>query len=208
MRQAITTIMLCVFVAACSEEQTNQVQADLPIDKGSVKAGIGSSVAMAGNPLELVGTGAVEVGEMLPAALLSSTELKPVDIADGRGKVRIISVVPSLDTPTCDKQTHVLSEQNDGLDQKVQLVTVSMDLPFAQARFAQATKITNVTFLSDYNGREFGNKNGLLIKPLALLARAVIVIDAENIVRHLQIVPELTALPDMEAAMAAARALL
>ena len=145
---------------------------------------------------------------MLPAALLSSTELKPVDIADGRGKVRIISVVPSLDTPTCDKQTHVLSEQNDGLDQKVQLVTVSMDLPFAQARFAQATKITNVTFLSDYNGREFGNKNGLLIKPLALLARAVIVIDAENIVRHLQVVPELTALPDMEAAMAAARALL
>jgi hypothetical protein len=91
MRQAITTIMLCVFVAACSEEQTNQVQADLPIDKGSVKAGIGSSVAMGGNPLELVGTGAVEVG-----------------------KVRIISVVPSLDTPTCNKQTHAY--QNKMMD--------------------------------------------------------------------------------------------
>lgn len=129
---------------------------------------------MAGNRLELAGTGAVEIGKMLPAALLLSTDLKPVDIADGHGKVRIISVVPSLDTPTCDKQTHVLSEQNYGLDQKVQLVIVSMDLPFAQARFAQAAKITNVTFLSGCNGREFGNKNGLLIKPHALLAHALL----------------------------------
>jgi thiol peroxidase len=83
-----------------------------------------------------------------------------------------------------------------------------MDLPFAQWRFAKEAKINNITFLSDYKGREFGYNNGLLIEPLALLARAVIVTDKDNIVRYLQIVPELTALPDMQAAMNAARELL
>ena len=83
-----------------------------------------------------------------------------------------------------------------------------MDLPFAQSRFAKEAKISNVTFLSDYKEREFGNNNGLVIEPLGLLARAVIVTDQDNIVRHLQVVPEVTALPDMQAAMDAARKLL
>jgi thioredoxin-dependent peroxiredoxin len=83
-----------------------------------------------------------------------------------------------------------------------------MDLPFAQARFAKEAKIDNVTFLSDYKYRQFGNNNGLLIEPLALLARAVIVTDGENIVRYLQVVPDVAALPDMPAAMEAARSLL
>jgi thiol peroxidase len=129
-------------------------------------------------------------------------------MADTGGKVRIISVVPSIDTPTCDKQTHELSEENGGLDEKIELITVSMDLPFAQSRFAKEAKISNVTFLSDYNMREFGDKNGLVIAPLGLLARAVIVTDKDNIVRYLQVVPEVTALPDMPAAMDAARKLL
>jgi thiol peroxidase len=195
-------------LAGCTSDETSQVQADLPIDKGSVKAGAGSSVTMKGGALALAGTGVVEVGKPLPAAIVSSNELKPVDIADTGGKVRIISVVPSLDTPTCDKQTHELSEDNGGLDKQVELVTISMDLPFAQSRFAREAKISNITFLSDYKNREFGNNNGLLIEPLALLARAVIVTDKDNIVRYLQVVPELTALPDMQAAMQAARALL
>ena len=208
MKNTIATIAICGLLSACTSEQTNQVQADLPIDKGSVKAGAGNTVTMQGNALALTGTGAVVVGKLLPAALLSSHELKPVDIADGDAKVRIISVVPSLDTPTCEQQTHILSEENRGLDQNVELVTVSMDLPFAQSRFAKQAKISNVTFLSDYKDREFGNNNGLLIEPLALLARAVIVTDKNNIVRYLQVVPELTALPDMQAAMEAARGLL
>ncbi|HIF51144.1 MAG TPA: thiol peroxidase [Thiotrichaceae bacterium] len=197
-----------ILLVGCAEEETNQVQADLPIDKGTVVAGMGSNVTMKGDALALTGIGVIEVGKPLPAATLSSNELKTINIAANRGKVRIISVVPSLDTPTCDVQTHELSEENDGLDKKVELITVSMDLPFAQSRFAKEAKINNVTFLSDYKGREFGYNNGLLIEPLALLARAVIVTDKDNIVRYLQIVPELTALPDMQAAMNAARELL
>jgi thiol peroxidase len=208
MKHLIVAIAMFILLVGCAEEETNQVQADLPIDKGTVVAGMGSNVTMKGDALALTGIGVIEVGKPLPAATLSSNELKTINIAANRGKVRIISVVPSLDTPTCDVQTHELSEENDGLDKKVELITVSMDLPFAQSRFAKEAKINNVTFLSDYKGREFGYNNGLLIEPLALLARAVIVTDKVNIVRYLQIVPELTALPDMQAAMNAARELL
>lgn len=208
MKHAIATIAMFALLVGCTSEDSNLVQADLPVDKGSVTAGTGSSVTMKGGALALAGTGVVEVGKPLPAAIVSSNELKPVNITDASGKVRIISVVPSLDTPTCDAQTHELSEENGGLDKDVELITISMDLPFAQSRFAKEAQISNITFLSDYKNREFGTNNGLLIEPLALLARAVIVTDKENVVRYLQIVPEITALPDMQAAMEAARNLL
>jgi thioredoxin-dependent peroxiredoxin len=202
------SLLSFLFLGGCGQQETNQVQADLPVDKTSVAAGTGNSVTMLGGALPLIGSGAVEVGKPLPTALLSSLDLQSVEIGELKGKVRIISVVPSLDTPTCDRQTHALSEDNDGLDQQVELVSISMDLPFAQARFAKEAKIDNVTFLSDYKYRQFGNNNGLLIEPLALLARAVIVTDGENIVRYLQVVPDVAALPDMPAAMEAARSLL
>lgn len=208
MKIAIASLAALALLAGCASSGTNQVQADLPVDKGTVSAGVGNSVTMKGGALPLSGFGAVEVGQPLPEAILSSTSLKPVNITEATGKVRIISVVPSVDTPTCDKQTHELSEENGGLDKNVELITVSMDLPFAQARFAKEAKISNVTFLSDYKDRSFGNSNGLLIEPLGLLARAVIVTDQNNIVRYLQVVPEVTALPDMQAAMQAARNLL
>jgi thioredoxin-dependent peroxiredoxin len=208
MKQTLAVLAVTAMLAGCASQGTNQVQADLPVDKGSVRAGAGSNITMKGGALALAGSGAVEVGKPLPAAMLSANNLQPVDIAAASGKVRIISVVPSLDTPTCDKQTHFLSEKNGGLDKSIELVTVSMDLPFAQSRFAKEAKINNITFLSDYKGREFGNHNGLMIEPLGLLARAVIVTDKDNIVRYLQVVPEVTALPDMEAAMQAAKGLL
>ena len=208
MRHVVATIAMFALLAGCSSEDTNLVQADLPIDKGTVKAGAGNSVMMQGDALPLAGKGVVEVGKPLPAAMVSTNELKPFNIADAGGKVRIISVVPSIDTPTCDKQTHELSEENGGLDEQVELVTVSMDLPFAQSRFAEEANISNITFLSDYKDKEFGNNNGLMIGPLGLLARAVIVTDKDNIVRYLQVVPEVTALPDMQAAMDAARKLI
>ncbi len=208
MKQAMATIAITALLAGCASQGTNQVQADLPIDKGSVMAGAGSSVTMKGGALPLAGTGVVEIGKPLPSAVMSAGDLKPINLSDSSGKVRIISVVPSIDTPTCDKQTHELSEKNGGLDKNIELVTISMDLPFAQSRFAKEAKISNITFLSDYKDREFGNNNGLLIEPLGLLARAVIVTDKDNIVRYIQVVPEITALPDMQAAMQAARGLL
>jgi thiol peroxidase len=202
----LTAALLCtgMFVQAA-----DSVQADLPVDHGTVSAGEGNFVTMKKDTkLPLSGVGVVEVGKPLPSAIVVGGDLKPIDLGQPTGKVRIISVVPSLDTKTCEKQTHVLSEENKGLDKQVEMITVSRDLPFAQSRFAKEAKIKNVTFFSDYNKREFGEKNGLTIAPLALLARAVIVTDKDNIVRYLQVVPELTALPDMPAAMKAAKDLL
>ncbi len=208
----MTRLLLLAFTAAllaacAAHKPTNQVQADMPVAKDTAKAGAGNTVTMKGNALPLAGT-AIEVGKPMPSAVVSGKDLKPVNLADSSGKVRIISVVPSLDTPTCDAQTHELSEKNGGLDAQVELITVSMDLPFAQTRFAKDAKISNVTFLSDYNVREFGNNNGLLIQPLGLLTRAVIVTDKGNIVRYIQVVPEITALPDMQQAMVVAKGLL
>lgn len=204
----VVLLLAATLLAACaSTKPTNQVQADMPVAKESAKAGAGNSVTLKGNALPLAGA-AIEVGQPLPAAIVSTTDLKPFNLAESSGKVRVISVVPSLDTPTCDAQTHELSEKNGGLDKSIELITVSMDLPFAQKRFSKEAKITNVTFLSDYKQREFGNNNGLLIEPLGLLARAVIVTDRDNIVRYIQVVPEVTALPDMQAALSVARGLI
>ena len=179
----------------------------IKVNKGSGTAGDGNTVAMKGSPLPLSGQ-AIKLGEPLPSAMVTGANLGPVDIATGNGKVRIISVVPSVDTPTCEAQTHQLSEKDRKLAEKVEMVTISMDLPFAQQRFAKEAKIKNVTFYSDYKSGQFGQNNGLMIDPLHLLARAVIVTDKNNIVRYIQIVPEVTELPDMAAAMDAARALL
>ena len=186
---------------------TNTLAAELAVVSDSAKPGEGQNVTFQGNPLPLAGTG-IELGKPLPAASLTAADLSPVNLADSKGKVRIISVVPSLDTPVCEAQTHELSEKNGGIDKNVELVTVSMDLPFAQKRFAKEAKIDNVTFLSDYKGADFGQKNGLLIKPLHLLARTVIVTDKDNVVRYIQVVPEITSLPDLSKALEVARGLL
>jgi thiol peroxidase len=179
----------------------------LSVAKGSVQAGDGQAVTFKGNPLPLSGKG-LKVGEPMPSATLTGGSLAPVNIADGKGKVRILNVVPSLDTPVCDAQTHELVEKDPALASSVELVTISMDLPFAQARWGKAAKAKNMTFLSDYKSADFGNNTGLLIAPLHLLARTVIVVDKDGIVRYLQVVPEITELPDMAAAMEAAKGLL
>jgi thiol peroxidase len=179
----------------------------IKVNKGTGEAGDGNTVAMKGSPLPLSGT-AIKLGEPLPSAMVTGANLGPVDIATGNGKVRIISVVPSVDTPTCEAQTHQLSEKDRKLAEQVEMITISMDLPFAQQRFAKEAKIKNITFYSDYKTGQFGKNNGLMIDPLHLLARAVIVTDKNNIVRYIQIVPEVTELPDMAAAMNAAKALL
>jgi thiol peroxidase len=179
----------------------------IKVNKDSGMAGDGNTVALKGSPLPLKGQ-AIKIGEPMPSAIVTANNLGPVDIAKGDGKVRIISVVPSVDTPTCEAQTHALSEKDRKLAEQVEMITISMDLPFAQSRFAKEAKIKNVTFYSDYKTAEFGLNNGLLIDPLHLLARAVIVTDKNNIVRYIQVVPEVTELPDMAAAMNAAKALL
>jgi thiol peroxidase len=176
------------------------------VAKGSVSPGDGQSVTFKGNPLPLSGN-PVKLGQPLPASTVTGGNLGPVNIAESNGKVRIINVVPSLDTPVCDAQTHELMEKDPALANSIELVTVSMDLPFAQSRWARAAKVKNMTFLSDYKTAEFGTNTGLLIVPLHLLARSVIVTDKDGVVRYIQVVPEITELPDMQAAIAAAKGL-
>lgn len=138
---------------------------------------------------------------------MAKADLGLTNIAEGKGKVRIISIVPSLDTKVCEQQTHYLSEQNGGLDKQAELITVSVDTPFAQKRFAEEAKIKNVTFLSDYRGGDFGKAYGLLVTGPHILARTVMVVDKDNVIRYLQITPELAQMPDMDAAFEAARKL-
>ncbi len=177
---------------------------DLPISKTSATAGAGNTVTFKGTPLNLEGT-AIKVGDTLRDAKLAGSDLKLVSLTDGKGKVRIVNLVPSLDTKVCEQQTHYLSEKNANLDRDVRLITVSVDTPFAQKRFAEEAKIFNVTFLSDYRGGDFGRAHGLLVPDIHVLARAVMVVDKDNVVRYLQIVPELASMPDMDAAFNAAR---
>ena len=164
------------------------------------------TITLRGKPLTLLGEKTQE-GKTLPTVRLPDLGLNMIDLQSFKGKVTILSVVPSLDTPTCDKQTHILSEENKGLDKIANLITVSRDLPFAQKRFAKEARINNITFLSDYRDAEFGKSTGLLIEENRLLARAIFVLDQKGIIRYLEIVSELAKLPDMERAMEFARSL-
>jgi thiol peroxidase len=182
---------------------------NLPVADGTTAAGEGHSVLFKGSPLMLSGSG-IKVGDQLRDVKLTQTDMTQVNIVEtkGKGKVRIISVVPSLDTKVCEQQTHILSEKSKGLDKMVELITVSIDTPFAQKRFADEAKIANVTFLSDYRGGDFGKTYGLFLKEPHILARAVLIVDAANKVRYLQVTPELAQLPDMDEAFKVARSLI
>lgn len=196
-------------MAGCSSQGSDHsafAYQNLPVAERSATAGEGHSVAFKGAPMSLEGRG-ITVGEPLRDVRVAKSDLTLVNLADTKGKIRIISVVPSLDTKVCEQQTHHLSEKNQGLDKRIELMTISVDTPFAQSRFAKEAKIDNVTFFSDYRGGDFGRTHGLLVKDPHILARTIMVVDPNNIVRYLQITPELGQLPDMEAAFKAARAL-
>lgn len=174
---------------------------------GLSSAGGRGHVTLHGNPLTLTGN-ALQEGQPFPAVTIPDSKLKMTDLQSFKGKVTIISIVPSIDTKVCEKQTHILSEENGGLDPNVRLVTVSRDLPFAQKRFAEEAKIHNVLFLSDYRDGSFGASTGLMIQENRLLARAVAVLDKDGVIRHLEIVPDLGQLPDMKKAFQKADSLL
>jgi thiol peroxidase len=204
LRTVSSIFITVVSLSACATESKNQFSyKELPVSKANAE---GSTVAFRGTPQKLEGN-TVRVGESLRDAKLTTTDMRPTSLADTQGKVRIVSIVPSVDTKVCEQQTHYLSEKIGPLDQSVQLITVSIDTPFALKRFAEEAKISNITFLSDYRGGEFGRAYGLLVPSMHVLARSVMVVDKNNVIRYLQVVPELGNLPDMEAAFAAARLL-
>jgi len=165
------------------------------------------TITFQGSPLNLLGN-EVFTGEEAPDFQALANDLSPVKLSDFRGKVCIISSVPSIDTPVCDTQTRRFNEEAQKLGDDVVVLTISMDLPFAQKRWCAATGIKNVKTLSDHRDAGFGNAFGLLIKELRLLARAVFIIDKEGIIRYIELVDELTHEPDYEAALGAAKKLL
>lgn len=164
-------------------------------------------VAFKGSPLILVGD-EVKVGQPAPDFTAASNDLSPYTLSDDKGKVVVLSAVPSLDTPVCDTETRKFNEIAASLGDDVEIVTISMDLPFAQARWCGAAGVERVRTVSDYKGADFGNKYGLLIKELHLLARAVLVVDRQGVVQYVQLVPEVTEEPDYEAVIEAVRKLL
>jgi thiol peroxidase len=166
------------------------------------------AITFKGNPMTLVGN-AITVGQPAPEfnLIYADNGLKKLTLADLKGKPSILSVVPSLDTPTCAIQTKKFNEQLASLGDAINAVTVSRDLPFAQARFCGAEGVKMRT-ASDYQDHQFGTDYGLTIDELKLLSRAVIVLDAAGKVVYFQQVPEVAAEPNYDEPLAALKTLL
>ena len=164
-------------------------------------------ITFKGNSFTLLGP-EIKVGAAAPDFRVVDGSLAPVTLASFSGKVKIISAVPSLDTPVCDTETRRFNQEAASLPDNVAVLTISLDLPFAQKRWCGAAGIDRVQVLSDYQDRSFAEAYGLLIKELKLLTRAIVIVDAANVVRYVQIVPEVTSEPDYGAVISAAKALL
>lgn len=162
-------------------------------------------VTFKGNPLTLIGP-EIKVGAQAPDFYVTTTDLSPLTLASSQGQVRLISVTPSLDTPVCDLQAKRFNEEAATL-KGVVVLNVSMDLPFAQKRWCGATGAANIQTVSDHKDASFGTAYGTLIKELRLLTRSVFVVDGRNTVRYVEYVPEVTAHPNYDAALAAVRQL-
>ena len=192
MRQTIVYISLSVliFLNGC--------------DRGEKMEERESIVTMHGNPLTLLGP-ELKAGDLAPDFEVTGNDLSAVKLSDHAGKVCVISSVPSLDTPVCDVETRRFNEEAGKLGGEVKVLTISMDLPFAQKRWCGAAGVENVVTLSDYKDASFGKAYGVLIKDLRLLARAVFVVDGGGVIRYVQIVPEIAQEPDYEAVLKAVK---
>jgi thiol peroxidase len=163
-----------------------------------------NAVTFKGNPLTLVGP-QLKAGDKAPDFATVSSGLEVITLAKTPDKVRLFSVVPSLDTPVCSMQTKKFEESLAALKDKVAAYTISLDLPFAQKRFCGAESVTNMQTLSDVHNHSFGQNYGVLIEglPLPLLSRAVFVVDGSGKITYAEYVPEVASHPNYDAALAA-----
>lgn len=165
------------------------------------------TVTMHGQPVG-VGGRELKAGEKAPFFTLTGKDLQPVTLEQFKGKVVIIACVPSVDTPVCDLETRRFNREAAQLSDDIVIVTVSKDLPFAQARFCAANHIDRVAVASDYKDLGFARDYGVLLKDLGLLTRAVFIVDKEGIIKYIQFVPEVTHEPDYGAVIAEAKKLI
>ncbi len=163
-------------------------------------------VTFMGNPLTLIGD-EVKAGDRAPDFTALDKDLREVKLSDFAGKVKIISVTPSLDTPVCDLQARRFNAEAGALSDQVATINISMDLPFAIARFYTSAGIEKIRTLSDHRDASFGRAYGVLIKELRLLTRSIFVIDRTDVIRYIELVPEITNQPDYDKALVEARKL-
>jgi len=168
------------------------------MEKNAVK------VTFKGNPVDLLGN-QVKVGDKASDFTVTGAGLSEVKLSDFAGKVKIISIFPSLDTPVCATQNIRFNKEAAALHSDIVILSVSVDLPFAQSRFCGAEGIDKLVTVSDYKNRDFSSKYGFLIDGLFLLARGIVVVDKTNTVQHVEYVPEITMEPDYEAALKVAK---
>ena len=164
-------------------------------------------ITFKGNPMTLLGP-EIRVGDKAPDFRVVDNTLAPVTLKDFRGKVKVISAVPSLDTPVCDTETRRFNQEAAKLPENVVVLTISLDLPFAQKRWCAAAGVDKVKTLSDYQDRSFASAYGVLIKELKLLSRSVFVVDGKDVVRYVQHVGEVAKEPDYAAVLGAVKGLL
>lgn len=159
-------------------------------------------VKVKGNPVTLLGE-EVKLGQKAQDFKVLNTNLEEVLLSSFKNKIKLIASVPSLDTPVCDLEIKRFNDEASKLSKDLVIIFISMDLPFAQKRFCQANDIKIVKTLSDHRDADFGQKFGVLIKELRLLARAIFILDKNDIIKYIQVVPELTSPPDYETALGA-----
>ena len=163
-------------------------------------------VTAKGEPLTLLGS-EVKVGDAAPPFTVVGNDMKPVDFSSYKGKAVIISAVPSLDTPVCNRETHRFNEEAPKLGKDTVILTISMDLPFAQKRWCGAEGVNKVVTLSDYRYASFGLAWGVLIRQTHLLSRAVFIIDREGVIRYIQRVKDISNEPDYDDVLSALKKL-
>ena len=163
-------------------------------------------IVFKGNPLTLIGP-ALKAGDKAPDFSILSNELKEHHLNDFTGKIKVISVTPSLDTPVCDLQATRFDREATSLPEDVVVLNISVDLPFAIARFCSAKNLGKVKTFSDHRDVSFGTAYGVLIKELRLLARAIFIVGKDDVIRYIEIVPEVTSEPDYAKALAALKTL-
>ena len=158
------------------------------------------AITFKGNPMTLIGP-EIKVGQKAPDFQVTGGDLSTITLQNFKGKTKLISVVPSLDTPVCDQQTRRFNEEAGKLPGDIEVLTISMDLPFAQKRFCSTAGIQKVKTFSDYKSASFGEAYGTLIKELHLLTRAVFIIGADDKVQYVEYVKEVTNHPNYDAAL-------
>lgn len=165
------------------------------------------TVQFAGNDIELLGN-EIKVGVKAPAFTGLGVDMKPIHFEGGDGNIYILSIFPSIDTPVCSMQAGRFNSAASKLDEKVHILAISCDLPFALGRYCGANGIDRLTMVSDHRELSFGTNYGFVLNGLRLLARGVVVIDGKGTVRYVEYVPEVTQEPDYDAALATVKSLL